>query len=67
MYPVCMIDEYSIWRKGFNKYWKHDSVKSEFWDEFEERIINSFNRYMLPVIVMKKENKKKQFVKYLKK
>jgi hypothetical protein len=58
MYPVCMIDEYSVWRKGFNKFWKHDSIKSEFWDDFEDKVINSFNRYMLPVIVLKKDNKK---------
>ncbi len=58
MYPVWMIDEYSIWRKGFNKYWNHNSEKSEFWDEFEDKIINSFNYYMLPVIVMKKINPK---------
>lgn len=58
MYPVCMIDEYSVWRKGFNKYWNHISEKSEFWDNFEEKIINSFNRYALPVIVMYKENPK---------
>jgi len=58
MYPVCMIDEYSSWRREFNKYWKHDPAKSEFWDNFEDKIVNSFNKYMLPVIVMKKENKK---------
>jgi len=58
MYPVCMVDEYSSWRRGFNKYWKHDTEKSEFWDEFEDKIINSFNSYMLPVIIMKKDNPK---------
>ncbi|HUW08067.1 MAG TPA: DUF262 domain-containing protein [Williamwhitmania sp.] len=58
MYPVCMVDEYSVWRKGFNKYWNHASEKSEFWDDFEEKIINNFNGYMLPVILMKKENPK---------
>ncbi len=58
MYPVCMVDEYSLWRKGFNKFWQHDSKKSEFWDDFEEKIINSFNGYMLPIIEMKKENPK---------
>lgn len=58
MYPVCMVDDYSVWRKKFNKYWNHNSEKSEFWDEFEEKIINNFNSYMLPVIIMKKENPK---------
>lgn len=58
MYPVWMIDEYSVWRKGFNKYWNYSSEKSEFWDDFEDKIINSFNHYMLPVIEMKKINPK---------
>lgn len=58
MYPVWMIDEYSTWRAGFNKYWNYDSKKSEFWDNFESKIINSFNSYYLPVIIMKKANPK---------
>jgi len=58
MYPVCMVDEYSDWRRGFNRHWNHSSDKSELWDEFEELIINSFNHYMLPVIEMKKTNPK---------
>lgn len=58
MYPVCMVDDYSVWRRKFNKYWEHDSEKSEFWDEFEDKIINSFNSYYLPVILMMKENPK---------
>jgi hypothetical protein len=58
MYPVWMVDEYSDWRRGFNRHWNHSSDKSELWDEFEELIINSFNHYMLPVIEMKKTNPK---------
>ena len=58
MYPVCMIDDYSTWRRGFNEYWQHSREKSMFWDGFESKVINSFNKYMLPVIIMKKENPK---------
>jgi hypothetical protein len=58
MYPVHMIDDYSTWRKGFNKYWEYCAEKLEFWDEFESRIIKNFNQYMVPVIIMKKENPK---------
>ncbi len=58
MYPVCMINDYSTWRRGFNEYWRHDRDKSIFWDNFESQVINSFNKYMLPVIVMKKDNPK---------
>lgn len=58
MYPVCMIDDYSVWRREFNEYWQYDREKSIFWDRFESSIINSFHKYMLPVIIMKKENPK---------
>jgi len=58
MYPVNMIDDYSSWRREFNKYWHYNSKKSEFWDEFERQIINNFRQYLLPVIIMKKENPK---------
>ena len=58
MYPVCMIDDYQTWRLEFNEYWQHDREKTKFWDAFERRVITSFNNYMLPVIIMKKENPK---------
>ncbi|HHW47354.1 MAG TPA: DUF262 domain-containing protein [Clostridiaceae bacterium] len=58
MYPVCMIDNYSDWRREFYEYWQYDREKCMFWDKFEEKIINNFNKYMVPVIVMKKENPK---------
>jgi len=58
MYPVCMIDDYSVWRREFNEYWQHDRGKSIFWDKFEGSIISNFNKYMLPVIIMNKENPK---------
>jgi hypothetical protein len=58
MYPVSMIDHHTKWRREFNKYWQYDSEKSIFWDKFEDKIISSFKQYMLPVIIMKKENPK---------
>ncbi len=58
MYPVCMIDEYRVWRREFDEYWQYDREKLMFRDEFEDRIIDSFEKYMLPVIIMKKENPK---------
>lgn len=58
MYPVCMIDNYSQWRREFNEYWQYDREKSILWDKFEAKIINSFHKYMVPVIILKKENPK---------
>jgi uncharacterized protein with ParB-like and HNH nuclease domain len=58
MYPVNMVDEYDEWRTKFSEYWDFDREKIIFWNEFERKIIRGFNNYMLPVIVMKKENPK---------
>ena len=58
MYPICMIDEYAEWRTQFNKFWNYDAQKIKFWDDFEIKIINSFNHYQLPIIQLKKENTK---------
>ncbi len=58
MYPVCMIDDYAIWRREFNAYWNYDPEKMMFWDKFEDKVINNFTKYMLPVIILKKENPK---------
>ena len=66
MYPVYMIDEYSAWRREFNEYWEYDREKSKFWDKFEASVVNSFTQYMLPVIIMKKENPKEQFGQFFK-
>jgi hypothetical protein len=58
MFPVHMIDEYSTWRFDFNEYWQYDRDKIKFADAFEKKIVNNFITYMLPVIIMKKENPK---------
>jgi hypothetical protein len=58
MFPVHMIDEYSTWRFDFNEYWQYDREKIKFADAFEKKIVNNFITYMLPVIIMKKENPK---------
>jgi hypothetical protein len=58
MFPVHMIDEYSTWRFDFNEHWQYDREKIKFMDVFEKKIINNFITYMLPVIIMKKENPK---------
>jgi len=58
MYPVCMVDEYDEWRTRFSEYWDYEREEIKFWNEFEKKIIKSFNGYMLPIIEMKKENPK---------
>jgi len=58
MYPVSMVDEYDKWYPAFFEYWGYDKEKIIFWNEFAKKIIQSINGYMLPVIILKKENPK---------
>jgi hypothetical protein len=58
MYPVCKVDEYDDWYTKFFEYWDYDKDKIKFWNEFKNKIIDSFKTYQLPIIIMKKENPK---------
>ncbi|NCA76144.1 MAG: DUF262 domain-containing protein [Alphaproteobacteria bacterium] len=58
MYPVHLVDEFPAWRANFNKHWNYVPEKIKFWDAFEEKVLNNFTHYMLPVIILKKENTK---------
>jgi hypothetical protein len=58
MYPVYMVDEYDKWFPAFFEYWDYNKEKIQFWNEFAKKIIQGINGYMLPVIVMKKNNPK---------
>jgi len=59
MFPINMVGKSSSWRMKFSEYWwDKDKEKIKFWDKFEQNIITTFNRYYLPVIVMKKGNPK---------
>lgn len=58
MYPVCKVDQDDEWYTKFFEYWDYDKEKIKFWNEFKNKIIDSFKTYQLPVIIMKKENPK---------
>lgn len=58
MYPICKLDQYDEWRTKFIEYWDYDKEKIKFWNDFEKKIINNFNSYNVPIIVLKKDNPK---------
>jgi len=58
VFPVNKIYDFSDWRREYNKYWEHDSEKSKFYDEFEDRILQSFGNYDVPIIFLKKQTPK---------
>jgi hypothetical protein len=58
MFPVSALRSASQWRAGYSRFWNYDGPKTQFWDLFEDKIIQQFNTYMLPVIILSKENPK---------
>ena len=58
IFPLNKIFNPSAWRREYNKYWNHDEQKSNLFDKFEEKIIETFKQYQIPVIQLKKETPK---------
>lgn len=58
IFPLNKIFNPSAWRREYNKYWNHDEQKSNLFDNFEEKIIETFKQYQIPVIQLKKETPK---------
>lgn len=58
MYPVCLVDECDDWYMKYQEYYDYNREKIIFWNAFKNKVLKSFDNYMLPVIVMKKENPK---------
>lgn len=58
MYPVNELDAYDEWRMKFMEFWNYEKEKIEFWNDFENKIIQNFKSYNIPIILMKKENPK---------
>ena len=58
LFPFSQIFSCAEWRRNFNKHWKHDSAKSEIYDQFEEEVIKRFEQYQMPLIFLHKPTPK---------
>jgi hypothetical protein len=58
LFPMNHIFSSSEWRREYNRFWKHDPVKSDLFDRFEAEVIDRFKQYQVPVIELKKETPK---------
>lgn len=55
MFPCSALLDAATWRRGFNRAWHQDGQKADLFDQFEERIIERFRQYQLPVITLTRE------------
>ena len=53
LFPVHKIFESADWRPNYYRYWDFDKNKIDLYDKFESKIIQSFNRYNVPVIELR--------------
>jgi len=58
MFPVCMVDECLEWGMKYQEYWEYDKEKIIFFNNFQTKVIASFNNYSLPIITLNKDNSK---------
>ena len=58
MFPTNQMFDSAAWRRAFNKHRREDSDKAELFDHFEEKLIDGFKSYQLPVIELGKKTPK---------
>lgn len=58
MFPAVQVFDAAPWRRGFSKYWNHNSEKSDLYDRFESQVLERFKQYNVPVIKLTKETPK---------
>jgi len=57
-FPFNQVFDPSDWRMKYNEYWKHETEKIRFYDQFEKSVIDSFKQYQVPVIKLLKRTPK---------
>jgi len=50
MFPVNKLFNDADWRQGYNKHWSNNQDKIDLLFKFEEKIIQTFKQYCIPVI-----------------
>lgn len=58
LFPLNRVFSSAEWRRGFNRFWQHDSAKSELFDRFEEMVIKRFEQYQMPLILLRRPTPK---------
>ncbi len=58
VFPLGKVFDSTTWRTAFFKHWNYDPDRIEFWNRFEEDIIERFKTYQIPVIELAKDTPK---------
>jgi len=58
LFPVCSVFEPAVWRRGYQKKFRHDDAKLDTFDDFDSQIIERFQQYRVPTIELLRETPK---------
>jgi len=58
LFPVNKVFESATWRNAYQDFWDYDKEKIKLFNAFEQEIIKRFEKYLIPVIELKKATPK---------
>ena len=58
LFPVNKVFDSKGWRRDYNDFWDRDREKIDLYDEFDEKVIERFEQYLVPVIKLTKSTPK---------
>jgi hypothetical protein len=58
LFPVAELLESDDWKMGYQEHWDYDRDRIKLLNEFHKEVIQRFEQYQIPAIVLKKETPK---------
>jgi len=61
LFPLSVVFDpakYSLWRRGYQRIFRHDDRKLDQFDEFESQVVHRFQHYRVPTIELLRETPK---------
>lgn len=58
LFPLSQVFDYAAWRRGYSRYFRQDDVKLDLFDQFEQKVIEAFKQYQVPLIILRRETPK---------
>jgi hypothetical protein len=58
LFPVCELLEAEDWRVGYEEHWDYDRDRIKLWNQFHKDVVQRFEQYQIPAIVLKRETPK---------
>ncbi|WP_295440522.1 DUF262 domain-containing protein [uncultured Thiodictyon sp.] len=58
LFPIRNVFDDDNWRMAYSEFWDFDRDRQKFYNEFGKRVLNAFNQYQVPLIVLDRTTSK---------